>query len=88
MIDAHKHDFRDLTADHAYRSWLISRNQAPVVHHSGDTQWKRLRVLVRQAVKQTRQLFAAARVTMLAERVRSARRDPAQHGGAADRSAA
>jgi len=42
--------FRDLAVDDAYRSWLISRNQPPIVYHSGEMQWKRLRVLARRVV--------------------------------------
>jgi len=87
MLPPRHPDYRDLAADDAYRAWLISRNPPPIVHHSGDMQWKRLRVLVRRAIKQTRRLVAAGRVALLAERVRLARRDLARHGGARDRSA-
>lgn len=42
--------FRDLAGDDAYRAWLISRNQPPIVYHSGEMQWKRLRVLARRVM--------------------------------------
>jgi hypothetical protein len=32
----------------AYRAWLISREQSPIVYHSGKMQLKRLRVLARK----------------------------------------
>jgi hypothetical protein len=32
----------------AYRAWLISRKQPPIVYHSGEMHLKRLRVLARQ----------------------------------------
>jgi len=64
--------FRDLYADDAYRSWLISRNQPPIVYHSGRMQWKRLRVLARQVVG----FLASRRVARAAARVDHARHQP------------
>jgi hypothetical protein len=32
----------------AYRAWLISRKQSPIVYHSGEMHLKRLRVLARK----------------------------------------
>lgn len=43
--DTQAHDF---SADSAYRAYLISRNQAPIVYHSGDMQWKRFCVAIRR----------------------------------------
>jgi hypothetical protein len=34
--------------EEAYRAWLISRQQSPIVHHSGAMHLKRLRVLARK----------------------------------------
>jgi hypothetical protein len=65
--------FRDLTADDAYRSWLISRNQPPIVYHSGTMQWKRLRVVARQIVG----FLASRRVALAADKARRARYQPA-----------
>ncbi|MBX9712070.1 MAG: hypothetical protein K2X60_13640 [Xanthobacteraceae bacterium] len=42
-------NFGDL-GDADYRAYLISRNQAPIVHHSGDVHLWRLRVHARTAV--------------------------------------
>lgn len=58
--------FRDLAADDAYRSWLISRNQPPIVYHSGEMQWKRLRVLARRVVG----LIASQHLAIVASRSR------------------
>jgi hypothetical protein len=58
--------FRDLAADDAYRSWLISRNQPPIVYHSGEMQWRRLRVLARRVVG----LIASQHLAIVASRSR------------------
>jgi hypothetical protein len=41
--------YQDLNDDD-YRAYLITRNQAPIVYHSQDIQFKRLRVHVRSAL--------------------------------------
>jgi hypothetical protein len=64
--------FRDLAADDAYRSWLISRNQPPIVHHSGEMQWKRLRVLARRVVG----FIASQHLAIIASRTRRLRVQP------------
>jgi hypothetical protein len=43
---------RDPAANDAYRAYLISRSQSPIVTHSRKMQLKRLRVLARQAIRQ------------------------------------
>ncbi|SRR5258708_6573825 len=65
--------FRDLAGDDAYRSWLISRNQPPIVHHSTEVQWKRLSLLARRIVG----FLAAQRVAVVASRARRLRHHPA-----------
>jgi hypothetical protein len=40
-----------LAGDEAYRAYLISRSQPPIVHHSRAMRLKRLRVLTRRAVR-------------------------------------
>jgi hypothetical protein len=44
----------------AYRAWLISRAQPPIVYHTGKMHLKRLRVLARQF----RSRFSAALTTI------------------------
>jgi hypothetical protein len=58
--------FRDLAGDDAYRAWLISRNQPPIVYHSGEMQWKRLRVLARRFMG----LIASRHLAVAASRAR------------------
>jgi hypothetical protein len=41
--------FREINDDD-YRSYLITRNQEPIVYHSQDMQFKRLQVYVRSAL--------------------------------------
>ena len=64
--------FRDLANDDAYRSWLISRNQPPIVHHSGQMYWKRLCVIARHIAA----FIASQRVALVAARIRHPRRRP------------
>ena len=67
--------FRDLTNDNAYRSWLISRNQGPIVFHSVEIHWKRLRVLTRLARNHVKGFFAAIRVALVADKIRRVQRE-------------
>jgi len=80
MFHSREEQFHNLAADDAYRSWLISRNQSPIVYHSGDVHWKRLRVLARRAGNRLRGAFAAIRVALVADKMRRARRLLALHG--------
>ncbi len=80
MFHSRETQFHDITGDDAYRSWLISRNQAPIVHHSGEMHWKRLRVLARRTRNHVRGFFAALRVALAADKMRGARRLLALHG--------
>jgi KaiC/GvpD/RAD55 family RecA-like ATPase len=80
MFYSRDNQFHDFTGDDAYRSWLISRNQAPIVHHSGDMHWKRLHVAARHVVNHVKGVFAALRVALVADKMRRAHRDLAQHG--------
>jgi hypothetical protein len=57
----------DLNGDDAYRAYLIGRNAPPIVYHSGEMQWKRLRVLARRI----RAAFAAMRFTVVADKART-----------------
>ena len=56
--------------DDAYRSWLISRQQPAIIHHSHATQLKRLRVVMRHAANAIRRYCAAVRVALAADALR------------------
>jgi hypothetical protein len=75
--DTQAHDF---SADSAYRSYLISRNQAPIVYHSGDMQWKRFCVGLRRVRKNVRSFFAAIHMALVADKMRRARHELARVG--------
>lgn len=68
--DTQAHDF---SADSAYRAWLISRNDAPIVHHSSGIQWKRLRVSIRRGLKHMSRAIAALHMALVADKMRRAR---------------
>lgn len=80
MFYSRENGLHDVTGDDAYRSWLISRNQSPIVYHSGDMHWKRLRVQLRRAAANIKGFFASIRVALVADKMRRARRELAQHG--------
>ena len=80
MFYSRDNQFHDLTGDDAYRAFLISRNQPPIVHYSGDRPWKRLAVSARHAVRHVRSIFAALRVALVADKMRRARDVLALHG--------
>lgn len=75
--DMQAHDF---SADSAYRSYLISRNQPPIVYHSGDIQWKRFCVGIRRVRNDVRRFFAAIHMALVADKMRRARRELARVG--------
>jgi hypothetical protein len=68
----------DLSADSAYRSYLISRNQSPIVYHSSDIQWKRFCVAVRLTRNHIKGFFAAIHMALVADKMRRARRELAR----------
>jgi hypothetical protein len=76
----HAEKFRDLTSDDAYRSWLISRNQAPIVYRSGEMHWKRLRVLARLGRNHIKGFFTAIHLALVADKMRRVRRELALRG--------
>ncbi|MDB5618319.1 hypothetical protein [Tardiphaga sp.] len=80
MFFSRENELHDLAGDDAYRSWLISRNQAPIVHHSGEMHWKRLQILARHAVRHVKGFFAAIRVALVADKMRRAQRHLEPHG--------
>ena len=75
--DTQAHDF---SADSAYRSYLTSRNQAPIIHHSGDMQWKRFCVAMRRVRNDIRSSFATIHMALAADKMRRARRELARVG--------
>ena len=80
MFYTRENQFHDITGHDAYRSWLISRNKAPIVHHSGDVRWKRLLVSARRAIHHVRGIFAALHLALVADKMRRARRLLELHG--------
>jgi hypothetical protein len=70
LLYARDDALHDFNGDDAYRAWLISRNAPPIVHHSGEMQWKRLRLLARRI----RAAFAAMRFTVVADKARTMHR--------------
>lgn len=80
MFYSRENEYHDLIGEDAYRSWLISRNQAPIEDHSDDMDLKRLRVLVRGAVNRVRGIFAALRMALVADKMRRVRRELALRG--------
>jgi hypothetical protein len=81
MYYSRDNQLHDFSGDDAYRSWLISRNQPSIIHHSGDMHWKRLLVAARHAVQHVRGIFAALRVALVADKMRRVRQDLARHAG-------
>jgi hypothetical protein len=79
-VSHHADKFRDLTTDDAYRSWLISRNQGPIVCHSGATHLKRLLVLARLTRNHIKTFFAAIRVALVADKMRRVQRELSLRG--------
>ncbi|WP_441240927.1 hypothetical protein [Tardiphaga sp. 768_D3_N2_1] len=73
--DTQLHDF---SADSAYRSYLISRNQPPIVYHSSDIQWKRFCVAARLTRNHIKGFFAAIHMALVADKMRRARRELAR----------
>ena len=80
MFYSRENEYHDLIGEDAYRSWLISRNQAPIVYHSGDMHLKRLHVVVRGAVNHIRAMFAALRMALVADKMRRVQRELALRG--------
>jgi hypothetical protein len=79
MFYSRENEFHDPAGADAYRSWLISRNQPPIVYHSGEMHWKRLRVAARQSVNHIKGFIAAIRVALAADKMRRVHRELAFH---------
>jgi hypothetical protein len=70
--------------EEAYRAWLISRQQSPIVHHSGAMHLKRLRVLARKINSQVRAALTTVHQAIIAAKMRRIRRELIFHGGSHD----
>jgi hypothetical protein len=65
----------------AYRAWLISRAQPPIVYHSGAMHLKRLRVLARKIKSHVRATLTTFHQAIIAAKMRRIRRELIFHGG-------
>jgi hypothetical protein len=70
----------DVAADDAYRAYLISRAQPPIIHHSAAMHWARLFVAVRLTRNHIKGFFAAIRVALVADKMRRAERELSLRG--------
>jgi hypothetical protein len=66
----------------AYRFYLVSRTQSPVVHHSRATHVKRLRVVARRAGHNIRAFLAFMHDTIVAAKMRRIQRELMCHSRA------
>jgi hypothetical protein len=67
--------------EEAYRAWLISTQQSPIVHHSGAMHLKRLRVLARKINSHVRAILTTFHQAIIAAKMRRIRRELIFHGG-------
>lgn len=70
--------------EEAYRAWLISRQQQPIVYHSGAMQLKRLRVLARKINSHVRAALTTIHQAIVAAKMRRIRRELTFHAGSHD----
>jgi hypothetical protein len=70
--------------EEAYRAWLISRQQSPIVHHSRAMHLKRLRVLARKISGHARAALTAMHEAIVAAKMRRVRRELIFHAGSHD----
>jgi hypothetical protein len=71
--------------EEAYRAWLISRQQAPIMYHSGAMHLKRLRVLARKLGSHIRAALSTIHQAIIAGKMRRIRRELTFHAGSHDR---
>ena len=71
--------------EEAYRAWLISRQQAPIVYHSGAMHLKGLRVLARKIGSHIRAALSTIHQAIIAGKMRRIRRELTFHAGSHDR---
>jgi hypothetical protein len=70
--------------EEAYRAWLISRQQAPIVYHSGAMHLKRLRALARKISSHVRAALTTCHQAIVAAKMRRIRRELIFHAGSHD----
>jgi hypothetical protein len=70
--------------EEAYRAWLISRQQSPIVHHSGAMHLKRLRVLARKISGRVLAALTTIHEAIVAAKMRRIRRELIFHAGSHD----
>ena len=75
---------RDPGGEDAYRAWLISRRQAPIVYHSGAIHLKRLRVLARKIGSHVRATLTTIHQAIVAAKMRRIQRELIFHAGSHD----
>ena len=68
----------------AYRAWLISRAQPPIVYHSGAMHLKRLRVLARKVGSHVRAALTTIHQAIVAAKMRRIQRELIFHTGSPD----
>jgi hypothetical protein len=68
----------------ACRAWLISRQQSPIVVHSGAMHLKRLRVLARKIGSHLRAALITMHEAIVAAKMRRIRRELIFHAGSHD----
>jgi hypothetical protein len=68
----------------AYRAWLISRQQSPIVYHSGAMHLKRLRALARKINSHVRAALTTFHQAVVAAKMRRIRRELIFHAGSHD----
>jgi hypothetical protein len=70
--------------EEAYRAWLISRQQSPIVYHSGAMHLKRLRVFARNINSHVRAALTTMHQAIVAAKMRRIRRELIFHAGSHD----
>jgi hypothetical protein len=65
----------------AYRAWLISRQQSPIVYHSPAMHLKRLRVLARSIGSHVHATLTTIHQAIIAAKMRRIRRELIFHAG-------
>jgi hypothetical protein len=68
----------------AYRAWLISRAQSPIVYHTGKMHLKRLRVLARRVRSRVSTALTMIHQAIVAAKLRRVQRELIFHAGSHD----
>jgi hypothetical protein len=84
MLHSHQDRIRDRIGGDAYRAYLISRNQPPIVYHSAEMHLKRLRVLARKVRNRASAALAFIHKAIIAAKMRRIQRELMFHTGSHD----